>query len=54
MLECNMQIDRNHPHVVKQDTQCTYNVKIRRIHATTVVVEKQCMLHTCVFRLCLA
>ena len=41
-----MQMDRNHPLVVKRDMQCTYDVKIRRVHATTVVAEKQYMLHT--------
>jgi len=24
----------------KQDRQCTYNVTLRRVHATTVAVEK--------------
>jgi hypothetical protein len=26
-----------------QDRQCTYNVTLRRVHETNVVVEKQCL-----------
>jgi lipoate-protein ligase B len=29
----------------KQDRQCTYNVNLRRVPATIVVMEKQCVLH---------
>jgi hypothetical protein len=29
----------------KQDRQCTYNVTLRRVHETIVVVEKQEILH---------
>ena len=30
---------------IKQHRQCTYNVTSRRVHVTTVVVEKQQLLH---------
>ena len=39
----------------KQDRQCTYNVTLRRVRATTVAVEKQQMLHklsVCICSLC--
>ena len=32
----------------RQDRKCTYNVKIRRVHETTVVVEKHCYIFLCV------
>ena len=31
--------------VGKHDRQCTHNVTMRRIRATIVEVEKQCILH---------
>jgi len=35
-----------------KDRQCTYNVILRRVLATTVALEKQCVLHNlCVFSL---
>jgi len=30
---------------IKQDRQCTHNVTLRRVRATTVTVEKQWILH---------
>ena len=34
---------------VRQDRQCTYNVILRRVHETIVTVEKQLVLHVCVW-----
>jgi hypothetical protein len=34
--------DHNHYNVtLQQDRQCAYNIRLRRIHVTIVVVEKQ-------------
>jgi hypothetical protein len=47
-------ITRPTKYMVQQDRQCTYNVTLRRICATIVVVEEQYVLHVvrvCVFSL---
>lgn len=30
---------------VKQDRQCSYNVKLQRVYITVIAVEKLCVLH---------
>ena len=37
----NLEILKNYNSVRKHDMQCTYNVTLRRVRATTVAVEKQ-------------
>ena len=32
--------------IVQQDRQCTYNVTLRRVRATIIVVEKQCVTYS--------
>jgi len=40
MTRKNIKEEQNANHVIRQDTQCMYNITLRHVHATTVAVEK--------------
>jgi hypothetical protein len=46
--ECALHNSKKFRFQEKQETRCTHNVTLRHIHKTTVAMEKEYVLHTCV------